>query len=357
MKTVFLSVIAFFWGLTARAQIESVLFSVSMRGPVYNPETHEYHQDYIKPKKYRLSFKSINSDKYTGVLNTLSTVIATGKPQAVVDRLEKQLELYGRLCHTDVLELVSLSSGWSYNPMTDKEEFGSVLVPSPGKYRLKYRYYYQRNGRSSIESAVKTVEIELVDRLVVCLGESYMAGEGNPDVKLEPYCGLDVECENTLISMFTECNPVLKFVLNSFDPWYFITKFGCQTLGRVTGEDLTPNYPAWSEKHAHRSGRSGPEQAAKMLSVSTEKKAILVRFVSFARSGAKIDLGLIEPNRHSPGMDIAHAIHITYLWRTHAKSRGIFSELPIRTKKGTEFMQISSRRVSNLSCLIRHHMN
>ncbi len=294
MKTFFLSVVAFFWAFSAWGQIESIQFSVSMKGPVYDPETHEYNPDYIRPKKYRLSLININSGKRRDIVNTLSMVIASNKPQTVIDRWEEQLDLYNLLCETDVLELVSLNSNWVYDPLIDREEFGSIIVPSPGKYRLKYRYYYLRNRK--VESAIKTIEIELVDKLVVCLGESYMAGEGNPDIKLKSYCGLDAECENTLISRFTECSPVLKFLLNSFDPEYFLKKFSCNTIGRITGEDVTKNYPTWSEKHAHRSEKAGPALAAKLLSVSAYNKSVLVRFVSFARSGAKIDLGLIGPN-------------------------------------------------------------
>ena len=146
----------------------------------------------------------------------------------------------------------------------DRETHGSrfwvarnIRVPSVGRYEITL----QVNLKDGTQVA-KSRSIRLRDATIVVLGESFASGEGNPDAVGTPFPDFgDLQCKTTSLS----------FVLG---------------IGIVMN-----NEPRWQEPNAHRSYRSGFSLAAEAI----ENQGDLITFLNFARSGAQISKGLINP--------------------------------------------------------------
>lgn len=257
--------------------------AVDFEGPVYSSIDHKYNPDYVKPKGYIIRVVSPYARDLSKLRNRLSTAINTNKPQTIIDRLEAQLELLERKSVFIVRKVTPLNNGAS-----GKVENGVIRVSSIGPYELKFSYVDNHNAERQ-----GTTTLEVIDKLVVCLGESYMAGEGNPDKPVKPYTNMDLECNNTILAKTLDGKKVPTFLYHTINPAYALGAL----FDVLTGQYVPKNYPNWQEPKAHRSEINGASLAVRNLNAPrADNKAVVVRYISFARSGGKIDLGLIKPN-------------------------------------------------------------
>jgi hypothetical protein len=140
-------------------------------------------------------------------------------------------------------------------------------------------------GGVQIDSAATRITFR--DRLILALGDSYAAGEGNPD-RPQSYLGAGNSGDTAFRKAVSE----------------FWSKPGADPYERwwrdpgVLGT-LTP--AQWWDPICHRSLYSQQLVATYLLSARRPKEA--VTFVSFACSGAEILDGVLAPQLHPPGVD------------------------------------------------------
>jgi hypothetical protein len=129
------------------------------------------------------------------------------------------------------------SPGWLPGTIRHEHRF-----PTLGTYSVSVTVNFT-NGLSQTVSGAVTLQ----DYLIISIGDSYSSGEGSPDVPQEyDWLGLLVE-----------------------------------------------RRAKWADRRTHRSGFSGPAQAAKQIEDADPHTS--VTFLSFACSGARIESGLIGP--------------------------------------------------------------
>ncbi|WP_420409995.1 hypothetical protein [Hoeflea sp.] len=115
-------------------------------------------------------------------------------------------------------------------------------------------------------------EIEVKDKLIVSIGDSFASGEGNPDVPVELY-------ESRAIAPYTSAG---AGATGDYD-------FGLPY--RVAGPDT---YAKWLDTRCHRSMYAPPTRAAIALSFAADRHHAIT-FLTFACSGAEITNGLFWP--------------------------------------------------------------
>lgn len=173
----------------------------------------------------------------------------------------------------------------------------SIRVPEPGAYRIELTLRRELGSESTHSET-----FQMRNFFVVSIGDSYAAGEGNPDhpgkikeidVDIDwweavalPWIGLPA------FLVFEAAKAVLRDELLKESP----------TLQKLIKWDVAMDpKPVWLEAEANRSLRSGPAMAAKLL--EDTETGDLVTFVTYARSGAEIQDGLFGP-RTSDGKPI-----------------------------------------------------
>lgn len=221
---------------------ERIEFSVlaSSRHPrevdAYDPIAHQYRPDYVQPEGWALQLE----------------VGAAPMAENVVDYrwLVEQVDgdFRHEVQHEEAASLI---------------ENRSVRVPAQGVYRITLSVQLQ-DGRTLSHEQV----FRLRDYLVVAIGDSYFCGEGNPDVAGEP--------SKTLGPL--ACNAAT------------FTKFLVEKAGVSVPMDRAAR---WQEEKVHRSYRAGPALAMEQLQAPA--LGIVITFLNFARSGASVDEGLLEP--------------------------------------------------------------
>jgi hypothetical protein len=159
-------------------------------------------------------------------------------------------------------------------------------VPTSGAYEVTLT----ARARSGGEFVHKQL-FRLRDLLIVSIGDSYASGEGNPDTPGEPE-GFDPD-----LSFWDKINPVkliYELTKEALDWGWNKLKREFTTLSRAADAtiDMDPA-PVWLEARAHRSLRSGPAMAARVL--ENPQRGDVITFLSFARSGAEIEAGLLGP--------------------------------------------------------------
>jgi GDSL-like Lipase/Acylhydrolase family len=193
-----------------------------------------------------------------------------------------------------------------------------VTVPRTGSYEV-HLSVQTTTGR--IDNA-KVFTIR--DSLMVSIGESMAAGQGNPDIRRVPSDSQASKCKATKLALMR------KIIAEKYDEWKEelvdkgeilgkrlavelevaeevaaaaealgeavvdgVVEFGRLLFGGSSGPKPRP--ARWQEPHAYRSYQSGPSRAAYLLESESETHADRVTFLSFARSGATIGAGLLGP--------------------------------------------------------------
>lgn len=196
--------------------------------------------------------------------------------------------------------------------------WGRVMVPRTGSYEV-HLSVQTRTGR--IEN---TKVFRIRDSLMVSIGESFASGQGNPDDRAVPSRSQARACRLTTLAMFRDRVAELyeEFQDDLADNGGFLGKLaalrlqGIQDLSGAV-EDLangvvdffadfgravfggssgpSPRPARWQEPRAYRSYQSGPARAAYLLESESDLHADRVTFLSFARTGAEIEAGLLGP--------------------------------------------------------------
>jgi hypothetical protein len=176
---------------------------------------------------------------------------------------------------------VVASADWSHHTILQKptrdDTLTSFVLPGPGDYTVRMRVWFTGNRFTE-----KTVKFSVQEKVIVGMGDSFASGQGNPDHWAE---------------------------LDTADPRVGLT-CGNPTAGYASGSKPPTDEDAiWYEEKAHRSFNSGQAIGAHSLqdvyaetwnkdtgpNTSTSFKFTKVTFASFARTGAKITDGLINP--------------------------------------------------------------
>ena len=254
---------------------------------IYDSGTHKYKADYIHPRHYRLTLDAgiglgLNLPKAVGVavspgkdpsLGPGDDVGVVGDPGGVGGGAPIPTNLVafswnvatpdGRFHDTKIVK----------RPVKPMEIAVFDLPAREDTYDVRLRVHFN-DGRF----AERTVRFDVQERFIVSLGDSSASGQGNPDWQSTPGLGIAgiTDCDYPTIAIFLELEP---------DP---------------------SNDAQWVEPKAWRSMKSAPAVAARQLEnvrgqtnfPSDEVNHFSftrIAFASFARSGAEVLRGLIEP--------------------------------------------------------------
>ncbi|MBP2269244.1 hypothetical protein J3A64_004784 [Pseudarthrobacter sp. PvP004] len=155
----------------------------------------------------------------------------------------------------------------------------TIDVPEPGTYDIELRIVTDDNRYFE-----RTMRITFRSWFFASMGDSSASGEGNPMV--------DGDSDDHSLRGWPLCQAAtFANIVN--------------TVGGVVGLPVTismSDQPEWLEKEAHRSLTSGPALAARRLENRSARtlsgrihKLDVITFVTVARSGAKIETGLLQP--------------------------------------------------------------
>ncbi len=221
--------------------------------PIYLKAAKRYNDQYLNPTGYIIQVKAHESLKITQMMEKIALFERQNKPSQA---LEQQLE---RLIQKEGLKSTTFSfQGLSYNFMAT--ETATCIVPKKGLFKIKGEAKYNNGQVKKLD-----ITIKILDFLIVAMGDSYISGEGNPDKPADNSTTENLICELTSAKM-------------------------------VLRNSSSNNPQQWQESNAHRSLNNGASFACQQIDGKMDTTFTLIRFASFARSGAKIRKGLIEPN-------------------------------------------------------------
>lgn len=144
-------------------------------------------------------------------------------------------------------------------------------------------------------SVLGTAEITVQNRILLSIGDSYASGEGLPDSP-----GIPKGFSPSLDWWQVVYPPLLVWEFSKEAAEWGERQALLRAPQIAAGLDVKipmEIQPQWQERFAHRSLRSSHARAARILERS--EKGRLTTFVSFARSGATIDEGLLGPRSMS----------------------------------------------------------
>ena len=154
------------------------------------------------------------------------------------------------------------------------DETPEVEVSAEGSYIISISVK-NKSGQTTIRSS----DFEFRDILIVSLGDSYAAGEGNPDKAGEPDETMIKYAEKKSGGALENIAEDMKIITGS--------------IPNVTPE---LEFAEWQEPLAHRSYLSGHSLAAERSEGRYSGFHLVSTFLPLARSGAKSDEGLIKYN-------------------------------------------------------------
>ncbi|CAN5800299.1 hypothetical protein BH18ACT2_BH18ACT2_19920 [soil metagenome] len=279
----------------------------------YDAERHRYRPDYVRPPGWEMEL----------------TAMFPGLDEPPARPLGKELE--GIDDHPPVLPDNVRSYTWTVDEIggsfsttvTRQREMSQpwrvwVMVPRTGSYEVHL----------SVQTTTGRIENSKVfrirDSLMVSIGESMAAGQGNPDVRRVPSAFQAGKCKLTKLALIRhaiaekydqwkeelvdnggilgkrlavelEVNEVVSETAEALGEAFVdrVVEFGRLLFGGSSGP--RPRPARWQEPRAYRSYQSGPARAAYLLESESETHADRVTFLSFARSGATIGAGLLGP--------------------------------------------------------------
>ena len=219
----------------------------------YDARRHVYRADYITPSSYEVEL-SVRGDL------PFERFTAPAQPPlnrpVVIDHWITPDDVRGyrwKLTQHDGTEVTAHTTGaknWVPGQV-------SVSLARVGAYTVEVAEELVGGGERVTRSSWT-----LRDDLVICLGDSYASGEGNPDGFGSPTAVGRAQCGNTTMQI----------------------KFGWPPVDM--SEDAH-----WIEPRAHRSFRSGHARAAERA----QRPDRTITFLSFASSGAQVEKGLLGP--------------------------------------------------------------
>lgn len=262
-------------------------------GNGYDSKRHRYRASYIRPKSF-----SLRLEARTGLPVALRRMASPGSRRPAT--LDEFASLVAELDNGDIGtpggdgvqmipdELIAyqwivkerggkfVSSKLVQRPVSPMQ-LAVFEVPRAGSYDITLRAKFEDNRQGE-----QTVRVDINDWFIVSLGDSAASGQGNPDR------------QGTVDMNSPRSTAVCEF----------------STISLARGYHAKMNNdPVWTEKLAYRSMKSGPALAARAVQhifestwdTDGKSKSTLtfdkVVFASFARSGAKIDVGLFDPQK------------------------------------------------------------
>jgi hypothetical protein len=120
--------------------------------------------------------------------------------------------------------------------------------------------------------------VDIVDRLIVAIGDSVASGEGNPDIASD-WAGLD---DPDVLSRLVDSG-------GASGAGWFMTRAAVENVAGAV----------WFDEQCHRSLNSWQARAA--MALATEQPHHAVTFVSFACGGASAYDGILYPQESPPG--------------------------------------------------------
>ncbi len=326
----------------AREKLTTLEFSTFSRHPAtllgYDAKAHQYRADYVRPARVPLIIDSganlplgpavipVSGFDRSGRFGGTAPVIAAAAPGpiggggggGVTDpgaRLRNELAgikpMRGRVLPDDL-------SFFEWEIVDTRSSFTTTIRQTrkmPACWQL--RTEVPLNARLEVELRIgwadgkvtsTTGRYRLVDKVVVSIGDSYASGEGLPDGQAVRTASQLLACEQATLAAIAakiaqELNglgpvgDVIEDVLRG------IVNTGAKVvdvLDVVTGGwlfggggSITPRPAAWAEPHAHRSWLSAPSTAVRQIGSVGQGQARTITFLSFARSGSRIDKGLL----------------------------------------------------------------
>lgn len=262
-------------------------FSVQMRSrhprnipSAYSKVTHKYANDYVNPKKWDIQIvHTLYKEKEALKKQADNIVLQPNKPNFEV-MARKKADLNNKVSAMEAVlnnhEIhFTIQTAGGFSKKTRKNDYAPVVdVPSVGTYTVTIIAKH-RNGQTSSRGS----NIIFQDILIVSLGDSYAAGEGNPDEPGKPDIYMKAYAEQgsagTLKDIETDIKPITGDIPN-----------------------VTPEleFAKWQEPLAHRSYLSGHSLAVERVDGKYSDLHVISTFLPLARSGAKSDEGLIKYN-------------------------------------------------------------
>ena len=228
-----------------------------------------------------------------------------------------------------------------------------VQIPRPGEYEVSLQVNLTGGRRE-----INTRRYRLRDFLIVGIGDSFAAGQGNPDVPAISSLDEKALCEaTTLLLAISKIRDMIRKFATALekeakekieDYLPFVGKIVVAELGQVEdvvgfvkgaikdlqneavqlvkdvggaivegAEEVLGGFgfgdggekkevksrPArWQEPNAYRSYRSGHSLAARQIETESDSHADRVTFLSFARTGSEIRDGLLGPRTVDPNL-------------------------------------------------------
>jgi hypothetical protein len=281
----------------------------------YDAERHRYRADYVRPSGWTMELTAalpgLAEPPRRPLGKRLDDLDDAGDPPVLPANIRSYtwtVEEAGGSFSETVTRQRDMSQPWRVR----------ITVPRPGLYEVG----------CSVQTTTGRVErarrFRIRDSLMVSIGESFASGQGNPDVRAVPSDSQKQMCRFTTLSRFREA------LADRFDDFQEVLADKGGFLGKAVAlylqgheellgaiEDLagevvdrvlefgrlvfggssgpSPRPARWQEPYAYRSYQSGPARAAYLLESESDEHADRVTFLSFARSGAEIEAGLLGP--------------------------------------------------------------
>ena len=304
--------------LSAASSLASFSIRVPTRHPAawgaYDAERHRYRPDYVRPTGWQMEltamFPGLEEPSPRPLGKELDGVDDGSPvlPDDVRSYTWTVTELGGGRYSTTMTRQRDMSQPWRV----------SVTVPRTGSYEVHL----------SVQTTTGRIENSKVfairDTLMVSIGESFASGQGNPDIPAVPTRSQAGKCKATTLAMirdraadsYDEIQDDLadqggllpKLVAVDLEVKEKVAEahealadevidrvaeFGRLLFGGSSGP--SPRPARWQEPRAYRSYQSGPARAAYVLESESDVHADRVTFLSFARTGAEIEAGLLGP--------------------------------------------------------------
>jgi hypothetical protein len=289
--------------------INQFSFSIASRHPkflnAYDAASHSYKSEYISPTQWHLKLSFDIEDELRRKNRELEALQRPQppiederpgrhpRPQHELNELEEEMEALNKAIadleqtiqvHDFWFRVERISSGVSHTPsvptltvISSQDSPVNAMHPilpltQQGRYQLTS--FVRRKNNPAIQPTELAKHMTLKDILICTIGDSYACGEGNPDEPLTP---------TNEIRDYADMLPLTTLLAIRDDFEY------------------TPELElaAWQEPLAHRSHISAPTLAAERVNGVYSDLQVVSTHVSFARSGAGLQRGLLGPNLHN----------------------------------------------------------
>lgn len=289
----------------ARFEVKAVSRHPSLGPTYYSPVTHTFSEEYLNPSSY-----GILVDAFPGMV---LYVKLSGQPGPVINPLLRQ-DIYklrlpegtngyefsikgtpapeisgaptaGEFNATVTKPLPSLTGIFPASGHATAAWNWRVEVPGPGTYQVSVRILNRTGGAGT----AKTKTLVLRDLLVVSIGDSAAAGQGNPDI---PGTAEGFDTDHSWWEIFLPVVTLYKLTREALEWTHNKLKMELTTFTRAGGLTIAMDpEPVWLEPKAYRSLRSASAVAARLL--EDPANGTVITFLPFGRSGADIPSGLL----------------------------------------------------------------